>query len=178
MLRACSVWVRGLALCALFSGAAFAGGHSAADYTLRVHIFVHNSHSHYYHQALESVDGEGRANLYENGEPRGFDYSYRCGERIRNSPGYETYLARWKKHDQTLEILLPKMGKPGAMEACELKVEMKDFAYYRHDGNVDTEPTTAFKQWMEKHQYDPEHGKNEPTGAPPEPAATETNPPQ
>ncbi len=166
----------GLAACALLSMVVLAGGHSAADYPLRMHIFQHNTHSHYYHQSLETVDGEGRANLYENGEPRGFDYSYRCSERLRNSPGYETYLARWKKRDQTLEILLPKMGKPGAMVACELRVEMKDIAYHRHDGTVDTEPVATFKQWMEKHQYDPEHEKNEPLNVAPEPAAGESSP--
>jgi hypothetical protein len=121
------------------------------------------------------VDGEGRANLFENGQPRGFDYGYQCGERLRNSPGYETYLARWKKRDQTLEILLPRMGKPGAMEACEPRVEMKDIAYYRNGDTVDTEPTAVFKQWMEKHDYDPEHGKNQPVAAAPEPAGTGAN---
>ena len=180
MLRAFSGCLSGLATCgllsALFSTTALA--RDAADYRLRVHIFQHNSHSHYYHQVLDAVDGEGRANLFENGEPRGFDDSYRCGERLRNSPGFETYLARWKKPDQTLEVLLPKMGKPGAMESCELHVEMKDFAYYRHDGIVETEPVTEFKQWMEKHQYDPEHDKNEPVGVAPEEAGKGANTPQ
>jgi hypothetical protein len=178
MLRISLGYFSGFAVCALLSTTAFAGGRSEADYPLRVHIFQHNSHSHYSHQVLESVDGEGRANLFENGQPRGFDYSYRCGERLRNSPGYETYLARWKKQDQTLEILLPKMGKPGAMEACEVRVEMKDFAYYKHDGTVDTEPATAFKQWMEKNQYDPEYGKTEPITADPQPAGAGANAPQ
>jgi hypothetical protein len=64
------------------------------------------------------------------------------------------------------------------MEACELWVEMKDFAYYKHDGMVDTEPATAFKEWMEKSQYDPEHRKNEPITSGPEPAGTSANAPQ
>jgi len=67
------------------------------------------------------------------------------------------------------------MGKPGAMEACELRVEMKDMAYYRRGDTVDLEPTTAFKQWMEKHDYDPEHGKNEPVAAAGEQAGTQSN---
>jgi hypothetical protein len=174
--RRWSRWSR-LVVCALLSTTALAS-HNPADYPLRVHIFLHNSHSHYVRQILESVDGEGRANLYENGEPRGFDYSYRCSERISNSAGFETYPARWKKRDQTLEILLPKMGKPGAADACELKVEMKDFAYYRRNGNVETEPQTAFKEWMQKHEYDPEHGKNEPVRVAQEPAPTGANAPQ
>jgi hypothetical protein len=176
MLRAFSGCVSGLVACALLSTGALA--RNPDDYPLRVHIFEHNTHSHYYHRTLDTVDGEGRANLYENGEPRGFDYSYRCSERIRNSPGFETYLAKWKKRDQTLEILMPKLGKPGATESCDLHVEMKDIAYYKHGGTVDEEPASAFKQWMEKHQYDPEHGKNEPVKATPEQTGTDANAPQ
>lgn len=159
----------GVGVFALLSTAAFAG-HNVADYPLRVHIFAHNSHSHYYRQVLETVDGEGRANLYENGEPRGFEYSYRCGERLRNSSGFETFPARWRKQGRSLEILMPKLGQPEKMDACELKVEMKDFAYYWRQGAIQTEPVEAFKEWMEKHQYDPEHGKNEPVRTAAEPA--------
>jgi hypothetical protein len=148
-----------------------------------VHIFQFNSHSHYYHSAgynglssLDGVDGEGCANLYENSQPRGFDFSYQCGERLMVSPGYEAYPARWKKQGQTLEILLPQFGKPGAFTSCEMKVGMKDTAYFRHNGLIDEEPTRTFKAWMDKHQYDPEHGKNQPLAPPP--AASETTQPQ
>jgi len=176
MHRVFSGYLGGLAFCALLTTAGLA--RNPDDCPLRVHIFEHNSHSHYYHRALDVVDGKGRANLYENGEPRGFDYSYRCSDRLRNSPGFETYLARWKKRDQTLEILLPKLGKPGATESCDLHVEMKDIAYYRHGNLLGTEPPAAFKQWMEQHQYDPEHGKNEPARVDPEQAGKVTEAPQ
>jgi len=99
-------------------------------------------------------------------EPRGFDFSYHCGERLMVSHGYETYPARWKKPGQTLEILQPVFGKPGAFESCELKVEMKESAYYKHNGLLNEEPAAVFKAWMEKRQYDPEHGKTEPQPAP------------
>jgi hypothetical protein len=178
MLRAFSGWLTALAVCTLLSTVALGGGHNPADYPLRVHIFEHNSHSHYYHQVLDWVDGEGRANLFENGSPRGLDYSYRCMNRLRNSPGFETYLARWKKQGQTLEILLPKLGNPSSTESCDLRVEMKDFAYYRHGNALETEPPAAYKEWMEKHQYDPEHGKNEPVLAIPEHAGTGAPAPQ
>ena len=153
-----------LAACLLLSTSAMAGTLNSADYPLRVHIFQHNGHSHYYHhtESLDEVDGEGRANLYENSLPHGFDFGYRCGERLMNSVGYETYFARWKKPGKTLEILLPVMGKPGAADACELKVEMKNIAYHRHDGAVEEEPEAAFKDWMDKHKYDPEKGLIEP----------------
>lgn len=40
-------------------------------------------------------------------------------------------------------------------------------AYYEHHGHVQEEPIEAFKHWMEKHQYDPEHGKDVPVAATP-----------
>lgn len=161
----------GLAICLLVSTEALAGGRNAADYPFRVHIYQVGGVSHYGQtRTLDVVDGEGRANLFENGEPRGFDFSYRCQERLRGSAGYETYLARWKKQNQTLEILLPQFGKPGAYDSCELKVLMKDAVYYRHNGSLDEEPAAKLKAWMEKVQYDPERGKNEPIPVTPAPA--------
>ena len=132
------------------------------QFPLRIHIFQRSEHTHFRHGVLDFAQGLGRANLYENGQPLGFDFSFECGERVMTSAGYETYLARWKKKGLSLEILVPVIGKPGATHGCELKVEMKDFAYFHHAGALYTEPPTAFRQWMEKHQYDPEHGKNEP----------------
>jgi hypothetical protein len=40
---------------------------------------------------------------------------------------------------------------------------MKDFAYVQHNGLLGVEPSDRFKEWMVKHDYDPEHGKNTPT---------------
>lgn len=147
----------------LVSSTARAGGHNPADYPLRVHIFQNDGHSHYMQRSLDYVDGEGRANLYENGEPQGFDYAYRCGERLMSSMGFETYMARWRKPGKTLELLLPVMGNPNAAHTCELNVDLKQgMAYFRRNGMTGEEPAAVFKQWMEKVQYDPEHGKDLP----------------
>ncbi len=160
-----------LALCLLSSTAAQAGGYKLADYPLRVHIYSQSGHSHYWEHSISYVDGEGRATLYENGEPKGFDFGYRCSDRLRSSPGYETYLARWKKPGKSIEILLPAFGKPNADESCELKVVMKDgFVYRRRNGSVIEVPAAEWKDWMQRHQYDPENGKNEPVFAPAKPA--------
>jgi hypothetical protein len=156
----------GLAAGLSFSTAALAAT-NLADYPLRVHIVQNSNRTHYHDRMMDYVDGEGRGDLYENGQPRGFDYGFRCDDRVRLSPGYETYPARWKKAGRELEILQPVMGKPGALWACNLKVDMKDMIYIRHNGLVDQEPAAVFKEWMDKRQYDPEHGKNEPTSAVP-----------
>jgi hypothetical protein len=144
------------------AASAVAGSVSTADFPLRVHIFQVTQRSHYYRGQVDFVDGEGRANLFENSEARGFDYSFRCGRRLMTSPGFETLFARWKKPGRELELLLPVMGKPSAANSCSLKVEMKNSAYYRHNGGLDEEPVAAYKDWMQKHEYDPEHGRNEP----------------
>jgi hypothetical protein len=143
---------------------------TATDFPLRVHIFIQDNHSLYYHEHLDRVDSEGRANLYENGWPRGFDFAYRCAVTLQDSMAYETYMARWKKQNQVLQVLLPEMGaKPGSMELCELRVTMKDGAYWWRNGALDEEPQPQLKDWMVKHQYDPERGLNQPVTAQPAP---------
>jgi hypothetical protein len=82
--------------------------------------------------------------------------------RRESSDGFETYPARWKKPGKTLELIEPQFGKPGAYDSCELNVAMKEnMAYHRHNGSLGEEPA-HYKEWMDKVQYDPEHGKNEP----------------
>lgn len=147
---------------------------------MRVHIYQFNTYSHYYNRSLDAVDGEGRANLYENSEAHGFDFSYNCEQRLMFSPGYETYMARWKKPGREMEILLPVLGgKPGDTSSCDLKVTVKsDSVYVRRNGGLSEETVAQFKAWMVKYQYDPEHGLNEPvkpaepvpSGAPAQPA--------
>jgi hypothetical protein len=128
-----------------------------ADYPLRVHIYRMNEHEHRHNGIVDFVDGEGRANLFENGVAKGVDFSFSCYDRFMTSSGGETYPAKWKKPGQSLVILMHKIGTNSAA-SCELKVDVKDFAYYAHNGALSTEPIAAFKQWMTEHQYDPEHG--------------------
>lgn len=149
-------------LAAAATVAAMAAQNSMSDYPLRVHVYEQKWHKH----PNGVVDGEGRANLFEHGQPRALDYSFTCSQLFRASMGWETYPARWRTKDGELEILVPVMGKPGAHSACTLKVVMKPVAYYKLDGKLNEEPASVFKDWMQKHNYDPEHGKNQPTGMP------------
>jgi hypothetical protein len=161
------------ALCLLLSTSALAGGRNLAEYPLRVHVYQFNGYSHYSYRVVDYVDGEGRANLFENGEPRGFDFKYRCGQRLRGNAGYETYPAKWKKPGKELEILLPQFGKPDSYDSCNLEVLMKAGTVYRRSNGLLGEASAAkYKEWMELHQYDPEKGKNEPVAKGPEPVAT------
>jgi hypothetical protein len=142
-----------------------AAANSPAEFPLRVHVYETRWQRH----PNGEVTGEGRADLFEKGQPRGFDYTFKCSELFRASIGWETYPARWRRRDE-LEIQVPVAGKPGQSRACSLSVVMKkDVAYFRQNGRLNEEPSSVFKSWMEKHSYDPEHGKNKPTGVAREP---------
>jgi len=148
-----------------------AESHNPADYPLRIHIYRRNETTFYHNRQTEEAKGEGRANLYEGGEPKGLDFQFECDTKLQTSSGYETFPAKWKKPGQELVILQPQFGKNG-YDTCRLKVMVKDFVYVVHNGNLASEPVETFKQWMNKHDYDPEHGKNTPAAVnQPDPAS-------
>jgi hypothetical protein len=166
-----------LAICFLFSLSASAGKFSAGDFPLRVLILFRNGNRHYHGMgagmsSLDAVDGLGQADLFENGEPTGFDFNYTCSQPITPMPEFQTFMARWKKQGRILQIVMPVMGgKPGDMNSCDLNVNLKQgAAYFRRNSAVAEETSAQFKEWMAKHQYDPEHGKEMPVAAAGEPA--------
>jgi hypothetical protein len=151
----------GFASCLLICSTVLAGNHKPADFPLRVHVFGFHGTSHSYGGRVTFEEGDGRANLYENGEPKAFDLKYTCPDHFRVSSGYETYMARWKKSSaNTLEMLLPEIGKPASTDVCELKVVIKESMAFVSAGEL--VPAADFKRWMERTQYDPEHDKNTP----------------
>lgn len=164
-----------LALLAWFPTATYAESHNPADYPLRIHIYRRNETTFYHNRQTEEAKGEGRANLFEGGKPKGIDFQFECDTKLQTSSGYETFPAKWKKPGQELVILQPQFGKTN-YNTCRLKVLVKDFVYVSRNGNLTTEPVDVFAQWMVKHDYDPENGKNTPIRATPE-AGPATAPP-
>ncbi|HWZ52952.1 MAG TPA: hypothetical protein VNW54_15965 [Granulicella sp.] len=158
-------------LCAcLFLGltvALSAESKNPADYPLRVHIFGHNETTFYHNRYPEESRGEGRADLFENGNVRGVDFNFDCSRRLKNSFGFETYPAKWKKPHQELTVLLPVFGQNNAFFTCDLHTQVREDVYVLRHNGLTSEPPAKFKTWMTKHAYDPEHGKNVPanTGA-------------
>lgn len=144
-----------------------------ADYPLRVHIYPHQKIHFYYGTREEESKGEGVANLFENGVPHGVEFTFDCSQNILGNPGFETYPAKWKKPNLELVVLVPVFAKPNAYFTCNLKTSVKDEVFVTNNGRMMKEPTAEYKEWMGKHDYDPEHGKNTPTRPHPEP----TNPP-
>ena len=71
-----------------------AESHNPADYPLRVHIFGRNQTTFYHYRQADEAKGEGRANLFENGEAKGMDFSFECDHRLQTSSGFETFPAK------------------------------------------------------------------------------------
>ena len=165
------------AACLAVSTAALAAKPDPCDYPLRVHIMKFNTQSRTSREpqhpsdSPDYVSGMGVADLFENGEPRGFQFSYSCMGGLKAAIGYANFPARWKKKDKTLEILLPETGKPWNLEACQLQTEMQPgLAFYWKNGAIAEELAAALKDWMVKHQYDPEKNKEQPVMLPGESA--------
>ncbi len=147
----------------IFAAAAVqAESKNVADYPLRLHIFNHSQTTFYHRDVIDETKGEGRANLFENSEARGVDFSYECSEKVKASFGFETYPARWKKPGRELTVLFPVFGKAGNFFTCTIKTDVKDFAYIQRNGSMGSESVEDFKHWMIAHEYDPEHGKDTP----------------
>ena len=154
----------GIFLALLAAVPACADSKNPADYPLRLHIFTATGVTFYHNRVPDETRGDGRANLFENGEARGADISFVCSEKVKPSFGFETYPAKWRKKGQELVVLFPVLGKSSSYFTCTLKTQLKDYAYFLHEGRLDSEPTAEYKAWMQSHDYDPEHGKNTPTG--------------
>jgi hypothetical protein len=133
-----------------------------SDYPLRLQIFGHSQTTFYHRRYEDEAKGDGRADLYENGEARGVDFNYDCGYKVRSSFGYETYPARWKKPGRELVVLLPVFGQSGKFFTCDFNADVKDFTYVRTGDGLRSEPVAQFKEWMQRHDFDPEHGKDMP----------------
>jgi len=150
-------------LVSMSSAAMFAESKNPADYPLRLHVFGRSQTTFFHYRVEEEAKGDGRANLFENGMAHGVDFSYDCGEKFHSSFGYETYPAKWKKPGRELVVLLPVFGKSNTYFTCDFKTDVKSFAYAAsRDGRMSEVPADQYKDWMVKHDYDPEHGKNTP----------------
>lgn len=169
-----------IAVCLWSGTTASAGSPDASKYPLRVYIFRYavqpdrsRSTKHTF-ELPDYVNGMGQADLFESGEPRGFQFSYSCTVPMRESGGHQTFPARWKGKQRVLEILLPEKGKPENLDACELQPDwIAGQAFIWKNGAIAMEPSAQLKDWMAKHRFDPENSDQEPIQTAAEPEAND-----
>src|ERR1700721_2206266 len=89
--------------CLAVSTPALAGKPDEGKYPLRGHImrFVaqpnHSRETKSPSDPPPYVEGMGVADLFENGAPQGFQFTYNCTATMGASGAYSTFPARWKK---------------------------------------------------------------------------------
>jgi hypothetical protein len=152
---------------------ALAGKPDPADYPLRVHILKDTAQTRHTRESKTTtedpdyIDGMGVADLFEGGVPQGFTFTYSCVDGLQASSGYGTYPARWKKAQKTLELLVPQPGKPWNLQTCSLRAELRPgLVFYWRNGKIAEESGAVLKEWMVRHQYDPETDKVDPIALP------------
>jgi hypothetical protein len=131
--------VLGLLVSAL-AAPAFAAPKNPADYPLRVHIYrTHwstGAEGPYIYEFYDTgFHGYGRANLFDGPETNAMEYTFECDTHFLKSDTDEAYLARWKKPDHVIEMLVSTIGSD-KMKTCQLKVTLKNTVYYKHNGEL------------------------------------------
>jgi hypothetical protein len=98
--------------------------------------------------------GNGRGNVREGSSVHAFDFKYRGSINVGYGPPTYTYLARWKKPQRALEILMPDVGHEGKYAACDLDTTVREGVYVRSSQGI-----------IEMSQEDYKAGKSPPATA-------------
>jgi hypothetical protein len=100
-------------------------------FPLRVHVFDRRVH---HNKHFGSYSGTGHANLIEENQIIGVEFSYDCLYKFLDSDADEYYPARWKHEGLSLDILMGVFGSDTKTHTCELKIATKDFVFRRVNG--------------------------------------------
>lgn len=116
--------------------------YSLADYGMRIQILQTQwNHNGWGYHAF------GRANLFdEHGTPVGVEFTYDCPYHLMASAKNEAYPAKWKKPNQSVEVVFGQIGaKPDSYHDCEFKIAPKQFVFVRRQNGLDTETAQEYQ---------------------------------
>jgi hypothetical protein len=115
-------------------------------YPLRVQV-MHTG----WHRTAWRATGFGQADLKEDGQVQGFDYTFDCREPFLASKGAGSYLARWKNVGSELAIRTRSAGDPNKYSECDLKVTMHSYAFRVQNGQLMTVSAQPIDPLKEEH---------------------------
>jgi hypothetical protein len=136
----------------LFSGIVAVNGFARASepdqsaYPLRVQV-MHTG----WHRTAWRATGFGKADLKEDGQVQGFDYTFDCREPFLASKGADSYLARWKNVGSELAILTRSASDPNKYSECDLKVTVHSYAFRVQNGQLMTVSEQPMNPLKEEH---------------------------
>jgi hypothetical protein len=106
----------------------------------------------------------GRGNIKEGSTVHAFDFESQCSAPMGTAPPASTYLAKWKKPQYELEMVIPEIGQEKKHTTCKLEVSVREGVYVPRGQGV-----------IEVSQGDYWAGKSAPAGPP---AFQGPNPPE
>src|SRR5580698_10188687 len=109
----------------LFLSTFVLAGKNPADYPLHIQIVE----SHWHRHRDESVNGWGRGSVIEGDSIHAFDFSYEAVGPFQRTVGDAYYLAKWKKEQLKLEMLIGEIGAPDKLHTYDLKTTMREDVY-------------------------------------------------
>jgi hypothetical protein len=115
-------------------------------YPLRVQV-MHTG----WHRTAWRASGAGEADLKEDGQVQGFDYTFVCPAPFSASKGGDSYIARWKNVGSELVILTHPLGNPNKIAECDLKVKVHSYSYRVQNGQLMTATTQPIESPKEEH---------------------------
>jgi hypothetical protein len=107
----------------------------AADYPLRVELLGNNWHSYRLYPYREPENFRyrvtGRGNVGDGPTLHAIEFTYDCAMHVPLTLPKETYLAKWKKPQLQLEVLVPVNGKEAKYATCEMQTTVHDGVYVK-----------------------------------------------
>ncbi|MFZ0539921.1 MAG: hypothetical protein WA416_13030 [Candidatus Sulfotelmatobacter sp.] len=100
-------------------------GKNPADYPLQIQIIE----SHWHRHRDGSVDGWGRGDIKDGDSIHAFDFSYESLAPFQRTIGDAHYLAKWKKEQLKLEMLVGEIGSPDKFHTYDLKTSVREDVY-------------------------------------------------
>jgi hypothetical protein len=116
----------------LFFSAIALAGKNLAEYPLQIQIVE----SHWHRHSDGSVDGWGRGDIKDGQSIHAFDFTYESVGPFQRTVGDGHYLAKWKKEQLKLEMLVGEIGSPDKFRTYDLKTSVREDVYIPSPGGA------------------------------------------
>lgn len=89
----------------------------------------------------------GRGNIGDGPTKHAFDFNYDCFTHARVTIKGQFYMAKWKKPQHELELLVPDIGKEGKYKACEVRTTVREGVYIWSQGSLVEISQDSYPGW-------------------------------
>ena len=112
---------------------AHASPRDLSPYTLRLQVMQVTETTQFAY-----TNGIAQANVIDGDKIQGADLKFNCNFRVLPTNGSDRYLAKWKKPERSIELLVAEIGHPDNLRSCDADVTLKSYVYFRYPSGVVT----------------------------------------